>query len=193
MKKKIFFQISILLYIILALFLAIMGVAVYGMIEFFNSILNNANTADWIGLIAVAGGFLFVAYLFIKGVRNTIILTEIEIFVPEHWGNKDNKLQYETHIPYDEIQDIYIITSNKNSLGKTARWIFIPMPYIVFECKEDKQKAINVYYYSKKQVVRIIDEAILRAKLSGNELQLKTGAEILADYMETQRRKKKNG
>jgi hypothetical protein len=168
MKKKVFFQISVILYIALALFLAIIAACVYVVIEFFTSLINNATALEWGYLVAAVGGFIFMAYTFIRLARNRIILNEMEIFVPENWGSKDHKIQYETHISYAEIKNIFIIYSDKNSLNKTSRWVFTPMPYIVFECENDKQKAINVFYYSKKQVVRIIDEAVSRAKNTKN-------------------------
>lgn len=79
-------------------------------------------------------------------------LTETEIFVPEHWGGKDDKIQYKTHIPYAKIRNIFMIVSDKNSLGKIARWVFTPMPYIVFNCNQGEQKAINVFYYIKNKI-----------------------------------------
>jgi hypothetical protein len=109
--------------------------------------------------------------------------------VPENLGSKDHKIQYETHISYAEIKNIFIISSDKNSLNKTSRWVFTPMPYIVFECENDKQKAVNVFYYSKKQVVRIIDEAVSRAKYTKNNANIKTGTAILSEFVEIQKNK----
>ncbi len=192
MKKKVFFQISIILYIVLTLFLAVMAACVYVVIEFFTTLINNATALEWGYLVAAVGGFIFITYTFIRMARNRIILDEKEIFVPEDWGSKDHKIQFETHIPYFEIKSIFIISSDKNSLNKTSRWVFTPMPYIVFECENDKQKAVNVFYYSKKQVVRIIDEAVTRAKQLGNEIQVKTGQEILSEFLELQTKKKPN-
>lgn len=191
MKKKIFFQISIILYIGLLLFLGLTAAGIYVVSEFFISKISDASAFDWIGMLAGLFTVIFMGYTFIRMARNRIILNESEIFVPENWGNKNNKIQYETHIYYAEIQKIFIISSDKNSLNKTSRWIFTPMPYIVFECEDDKQKAINVFYYSKKQVIRILDETITRAKAIGNPMDTKTGAEILSDFLELQKKKRR--
>ncbi len=192
MKRKIFFQISIILYIALFLFLAIMAAAVYVVVEFLMSRISGATALDWSGFIFAIFGFLFMSYTTFRMGKNRIILDVGEIYVPEHWGSKENKIQYETHIAYSDIQNIYLISSNKNSLNKIARWVFTPMPYIVIDCKDGKQNAINVFYFSKKQVIKIIDESISRAKAINNELQIKTGTEILSEFLvQSKTRKKK--
>lgn len=187
MKKKVFFQVSIILYIGLTLFLMIMAADVYVIVEFFITRIHNTTSFDWAGLVASIGGFLFMGYTIIRISRNRIILEREEIFVPENWGS--NKIQYETHIAYSKIQNIYIISSDKNSLNKKMRWVFTPMPYIIFDCNDGKQKAINVFYYSKKQIVKIIDESILRAKQLGNEMHSKTGTEIFSEFLALQKKK----
>lgn len=62
----------------------------------------------WIYLFSAIGAFIFIAYLFIRFARNRIILKTDEVYVPEHWGNDKQKIQFETHINYKEISDIYI-------------------------------------------------------------------------------------
>lgn len=64
------------------------------------------------------------------------------------------------------------------------------MPYIVFDCKDGRQNAINVQFYSKKQIIIIIDEIKKRAKLMGNELHIKSGSEILLDFLKSQKKKR---
>lgn len=179
MKKMVFLQISVVLYLSLALFLAIMAACVYVIINFFTKMMNNATALEWGYLIAATGGFIFMTYTFVRMARNRIVLNETEVYVPENWGNKDNKIQYETHIAYTDIRNIFLIISDRNSLNKKARWIITPMPYIIFECADNKQQAINVYYYSKKQIIKIIDNILLRTKNAGNELSIETGMQLL--------------
>lgn len=190
MKRKVYFQISIILYIGLALFLAMMLACLYVVIEFLNVRIQNATAYEWLGFFAAIGGFLYMAYTFYRMARNRIILDKDEIFIPEHWGNKDNKIQYETHIAYKDIANIFLVITSNNSLNKTAHWVFTPMPYVVFDCKDGSQKLINVFYYSKNQVVKIIDETIARSKETENELEIKTGTEILSDFLALQKKKK---
>lgn len=73
--------------------------------------------------------------------------------------------------------------SSNNSLNKESKMIFTPMPYIIFECENDIKKAVNVFYYSKKQVVKIIDEIVNRAKISNNKKLLKSGNEIYTEFI----------
>lgn len=66
------------------------------------------------------------------------------------------------------------------------------MPYIVFECRDGGQEAINVLYFSKKQAIKIIDLAIERAKALGNDLNSPTGEQILAEFLKHEKESLKN-
>ena len=168
-----------------------MAALIYAIIKLLGNGINRESTIEWIYLIASIFGLIFITYMFIKMARNRIVLRRTEIYVPESWGSKKSKIQYKTKIPYEEIQEIFIISSYKNSVNQKAEWIFTPMPYIIFECKDNKQKAINVYYYSKNQVIKIIDEIIARAKNLGNNDLSKSGIEILSSFLDLQKNRKK--
>lgn len=185
MKKKVFVQNSIILYFCLLLFLSIMSLCVYAIITLIAQGVNSF--LKWIYLFFAIGGFLFMAYTFMRFARNRIILNQNEVYVPKHWGNSKQKIQFETHIKYEEINDIYLVMSTNNSLNQESKWIFTPMPYIVFECGNGIQKAINVYFYSKKQVVNIIDEIIKRAKTVNNNRLVKDGNQILLDFIKSKK------
>lgn len=184
MKRRVFFQISVIVYVVLLLFLAFIVAGFYILIDFFANKINVASVHDW--LVVPVGLFtiVFIGYFFIRVVRNRIIFEETEIFVPENWGSADYKIQYETHVPYSDITNIFMVYTSKNSLNKTARWVFAPMPYIVFDCKNDKQMAVNVFYYSKKQIAKIIDETVIRAKLLGNDINIKSGKEMFKELQD---------
>lgn len=183
MMKKVFWQISIFLYIGILIFLGIAAAGVYVIVYFFVDI-NDKAVLDWIYLIVSIGAVLFCIYTIIRLGKNRIVLLETEVFVPKNGGRKGNRIQYETHIKYIEIKNIFITMSDKNSRGGESSWVLVPMPYIVFECTDGSQKAINVYFYTKKQVIKIIDLAIERAKLLGNNMDIKTGTDILLDFKE---------
>lgn len=185
--KKVFWQGSVLSYIGVLIFLGIIASGVYIIVGFFTHAPSNLNYPSWAYIVVGIGTVLFGIYLLVKFAKNRIVFTESEIFVPQHWGSKDSRIQYETHIKYDEITNIFITASNKNSLGRDARRVMTIMPYMVFECRDGKQKAINVLYFSKKQVIKIIDLAIERAKAQGIDFNSPTGEQILADF----RRKEK--
>lgn len=192
MKRRIYFQVSIILYIGLALLLAIIIAAIYYIVEFFKSIINKASILEWLELLAAIGGFFYMSYTFWRIARNRIILDKNEIFVPGHIAPKDNKIQYETHIPYRDIENIFLVITEKNSLNKTSRFVFTPMPYVVFDCKDGSQKLVNVYYFSKRQVISIMDETISRAKLLGNDLKIKSGEEIYSEFKALEKIKTKS-
>ena len=186
--KKVFWQISIFLYIGILIFLGIAAAGVYVIVYFFVDI-NDKAVLDWIYLIVSIGAVLFCIYTIIRLGKNRIVLLETEVFVPKNGGRKGNRIQYETHIKYIEIKNIFITMSDKNSRGGESSWVFVPMPYIVFECTDGSQKAINVYFYTKKQVIKIIDLAIERAKLLGYNMDIKTGTDILLDFKENAKKK----
>lgn len=185
MKKKTYFQKSILLFLVLLMMLFFLAVSVYAIVWIFLE--KSEKTVH--GIFLFLGSIVISAYMvysFIRMARNRIILNKDEIFVPEHWGRADEKLQFETRIRYDEIEDIFIIALDKNSLNESPWQPVIPMPYIIFECKNDVQKAINVFYYSKKQIVNIIDEAVMRAKMTNNDIDI-TGEKVLSEYIEVKK------
>lgn len=190
--KKVFWQGSILLHIGLLIFLGLTAIGVYLIVSFFTHAPSDETYPDWAYLVVGIGTALYGIYTFVKLAKNRIILTETEIFVPGHWGSEDSRIQYETHIKYDEIKNIFMTASNKNSLGQDARWVITIMPYIVFECRDGGQEAINVLYFSKKQAIKIIDLAIERAKALGNDLNSPTGEQILAEFLKHEKESLKN-
>lgn len=183
MKKRVFLQKSILIYICLLILLGMLAACICALIYLLRQGLSDLKS--WIVLVAAIWGGAFCIYTFIRMARNRIILLANEIFVPEQWGSKSYKTQYETHIAYTEIENIFITISAKNSLGGEASQIFTPMPYIIFECKSG-QKAINVYYYTKRQVIQIINMAIAQAKLLGNNLAI-NGESLMLDFLKNAR------
>ena len=181
-KKKIIIQRSVLLYILLTLLLAIIVSAIYLIIYLFLYV-KNMQIKEWIAMIAAIGCLFYFSYTFIRMARNRIILDKAEIVVPENWGSTKLKLQYQVNISYNTIRNISLMTSRKNSIGNKVEMVFVDMPYIVFECKDGAKKLVNVYYYSKKQVVDLIDEVISRASAMGNELHINTGTEMMSLFL----------
>ena len=181
MNKKVFYQGSIILYIVIVLLFAIIAAAVYVLVVLFTDGFNINDWFYWIVIGACCGIVLLMGYKIISFLRNRIILYDDEIFVPGHWG--DQKVQYELHIRYCDIKDIRLVASDKDSKGQSVFGVFVQMPYIIFEGYDGKQKAVNVYYYSKKQVASIIDLAVDRAKKQGNELNLKSGLELIKEFI----------
>lgn len=183
MKKKVFVQKSIIIYCGLFLFLLIMGLSVYAIFLIISQGINSF--LRWVYLFSAIGVFIFFAYTFIRFARNRIVLKSDEIFVPENWGSDKQKIQFDTHIKYEEICNIYLTISTNNSLNKKTKWIITPMPYIIFECDKDTQKAINVFYYSKKQVITILNEIVERVKRLNKNRLVRSGNEIFSEFMKS--------
>lgn len=181
MKKKIIYQHSIKFILVLGFLLAILGMAVYVII----AVLLRKQIAspwEWIGFCSaiICGGIIIFTILNISHCR--VVFNENEIFVPGHWTDKTRRIQYETHIKYSDIKDIFLIKSNNNSHEQPIRWATYPMTYIVFELVSGKQ-LINVFYYSNKQIIKIINETISRiGKENESDTLLKGGNEILKEY-----------
>lgn len=87
MKKKIFIQISLILYSIFALLLTIIAGSLYYVIEFIRSYIIIADIMEWIGFITAIIAIILITYLFIRLIRNRIVL-EKKIFLFLHIGVK---------------------------------------------------------------------------------------------------------
>ena len=159
---------------------AIMVAAVYVIAVLFIDGFNIRNWFYWAEIVACCIAVLLMLYKIISLLRNRIILFSDEIFVPGNWG--EQKIQYVTNIKYSNIKDIYLIASNKDSNGKSVFGVFVNMPYLIFEEYSGDTKAVNVYYYSKKQVSQIIDIVVVRANEQGNKLSVKNGLDLINDF-----------
>lgn len=119
---------------------------------------------------------------FKKGVKFDANGITVESDASDKNGLLVRKFQHKTEITYNEIDDIILIASDTDSRGRKVANVFIKMPYIVFKCKNEKQIAINVYYFSRKQIIKIIDEIKQRAFEAGNRLDIPSGEDMWNDY-----------
>lgn len=181
--KKIY-PCSALTIILEIFFLAICLLCIFG---FCLGIMEN-NLYGYLCSISSIIVFLGSLIYFLSFIKKRITITEKEIIVSEDIADKRNiflrKIQYNTSVSFDEIEKIYICSTNKDSRGQHVKFIFVFMPYIVFECKDRQKKMINVYYFSKKQVIYIIDEVKRRALLVGNDFQIETGEELISKIID---------
>lgn len=105
MKKKIYFQTSIVLYIVLSLLIAMLVGAIYVVIEFFTVRIYDVPPSEYMITTATMISIVLLGYYIIKGVRNVIILNIMKYVYHNIWGER--KIQYETYIEYSMIQ-IYL-------------------------------------------------------------------------------------
>ena len=193
MKKKIFFQSSPILYFVVVCILLMPAAGIYVLydctVHFIKPLFTDGHIDVTIKDIIAYIGSLFLTplgiYYAIVLLFNAIILTDNEICVPEEINKKNYKKQLEVHVPYERIRNIKAMYSEKNSEGKRFNHLSdrmyypIKMPYIVFTLDDDTTKAINVLWYSGRQVRKIVDIAVERARAVGNESILPSGGEIV--------------
>lgn len=192
MKKKIFFQKSLILFILLLVCGIMFAGAIFVIVSFLLHINKANNISFWLLFLVIVFVAVYLGYTIIRLVRNRIIFTEEKLYVPENWGGKDVKFQYKVIVDFTEIKEVFITESCNNSLNKAMPLQVLPMPYIVIECKNGKQKAINVFYYSKKQTIKIIETIIEYSKLNNNIFTLKTAEQIFAEYISNKKQDKKS-
>lgn len=192
MKKKIFFQKSLILFILLLVCGIMFAGAIFVIVSFLLNINKANNISFWLLFLVIVFVAVYLGYTIIRLARNRIIFTEEKLYVPENWGGKDVKFQYKVIVDFTEIKEVFITESCNNSLNKAMSLQVLPMPYIVIECKNGKQKAINVFYYSKKQTIKIIETIIEYSKLNNNIFTLKTAEQIFAEYISNKKQDKKS-
>ena len=189
MKKRVLLQNSFILIFGILFFVVLIVVCLYLIVDFFITSINSATVLDWVFSIVVPLCVICLLLFFVLNLTHIkVVFKEKEIYVPGHWNAKDSKIQYETYISYEEIKDIFMTTSTKNSRGENIRFVVTPMAYIVFEMKDNSQKSINVFYYSKKRIIDIIEETRSRISSLGIECQIKSGKEILTEFLNYKKR-----
>lgn len=146
--------------------------------------------ADYFALIAALFFFLEGTISFCFLLKHKIVIDKTEIYVPaDHKGIFLRRLQYETKIVYSEINGLRLTKSSHNSNGESVFGVFVNMPYLVFTCATTKEKAINLYFYTRKQVVKMINDISERAIANGNELYVKPGEEMLQNFLQEYKKK----
>ena len=183
MKRKIFFRSSglFVFYFSIEMIMEISGLYVlFGLI--FGQVPPMLSLPIWLLVVILVMGEILWTYVIIQFARERIVFEENQIYVPESWGKGREKIQYKTIVKYLSIDEVFFAESHKDSLNRQDCSV-LPMPYIVINCKDNKQKLINVAWHSKKQRIKIIDEIINRAKLHGNDFTHQTGEEIYKSYL----------
>ena len=190
MKRKIFFRGSGLFVFYLSIEM-IMEISIlympFGLI--FRQVPPLLSLPIWLLVVIFVIGAILWTYLIVEFARNRIVFEENHIYVPESWGKGREKTQYKTVVDYLTIVEVFLAESHKDSLNRYDCSV-LPMPYIVLNCKDNKQERINVNWFSKKQRIKIIDEIINRAKLHGNNFTDQTGEEIYNSFLTAKKSKR---
>lgn len=129
--------------------------------------------------IMIISLFIFCAD-FKRGVIFEEKCLKVSADAADKWGLIVRRLQHSLEVDYNDIEAVYTAYSNKDSNNKPLKHVFVAMPYIVIECKDGSKKAINVYYYNKKQKIKLIDEIRQRTADAGNPVNCVSGQEMWA-------------
>lgn len=155
------------------------------------------NDIGWV--IILLSSVSFGLYMGISGIIalscKKIVLDVDAIRVKKDKRGGFRVLQHEINLPYADINSIEIVVSATDTNGEGQLGLFTPMPSIYFECSNDEFRMINVYDYSKKQIIEMLDEIIKRAQAVGKLLNCLTGEEIIKQAIDKYsliKKKKKN-
>lgn len=187
MKRKIFFQQSGLYWFFISLLIIILSWCIVGVIYCSISVFmeNEKTLTNYIAIFGGILGFLLFGFELLRMVRQVIILKNNEIYVLEKWGMSDEKFQHKVSVLYNEIDYVFLRETTCDSNNKPVKryWITLPNLYFVMRCKNGQEKSINILFYSKKCRIKIINEIINRAKLSGNDFTDEKGEDIYKTYL----------
>ncbi len=170
---------SVMFYVSLIILVLILIVLLYVFASFFIYFDSAQNFIGWSSFISSIIGIIYFSYKLLHVFRRKIVLFENGIYVQEDIGGKGIKLQYALDIKYNDIQSIKITVDSNNSLNQYMRFVITPMPNIVLCLNSEKKARINVYYYSKKQTIEIIDQIIDKKKLINPIFVHKSGQELI--------------
>lgn len=179
-----------MLYFSLSFIFIILAVLFYIFGNFIINLSSMQHVIGWLSFVCSIIGIVYCSYTLLHILKRKVVLFEDGISVSEDIGSKDTKLQYKIDVKFDQIEYIDMLISSNNSLNQYMRFVITPMPYIVLHLKDGKEKWINVYYYSKKQTIEIIDYIIERKKVEDVVFTHKTGEELVNELSKIKRKKK---
>lgn len=135
-----------------------------------------------IGVIIAFIFFIVSLYFFLadfkKGVKFDDQKIKISADVADKHGLIVKRFQHKLEVKYKDIRDINIDFSKKDTHNKHVEYVFVDMPNIVLTLKDGKDERINVYYYNRKQKIKIIDIIKLQVEKTGQTLNIGSGKEM---------------
>ena len=175
MKK--YYPRLIIFYLFLVIPFLIVTCGIYTIFWFFNN--HYGGFLKWVGLSIVVLTMIYFIYLAYRILNREIRIYDDKLWVKEDKGGKGIKLQYGLDVKFNDIQSIGITVNSNNSLNQYMRYVITPMPNIVSYLNNGKEARINVYYYSKKQTIEIINQIIERMKIINPTFTNKSGQELI--------------
>lgn len=183
MKKRIFIPVSFGFILLVLFFFAL---AVLGSISCVYCFLGLLEDIDRFYSIFILIGVIFVFYTAFRFLfAFKIHLRKEDVATFGDGLPKIEKIQYRTFVKYVDITNIVIIASEKDSRNKKirARWISSSMPkkYLEFTLTNGKQTRMCIHYYTKWQVVKMLNCISHNMQISGDQNKLDVN-EIMKDY-----------
>ena len=175
MKKKSFFQTNILWQLLL---LCILTIGIFGIITLFDvfgskygnitNFLNMTSLDDKLIYCVFLCGVIFPFYFFVQLERYNVHLNDEEIYMNDDWRRKTarDKIQYQVSTKYKDIEKINLIYSHYDSRDRNCS--AFRKKYLVLETKDGKINKYHVTYFSKKTLIKLINEIKLRMKEKEN-------------------------
>ncbi len=135
--KKIYFQTNIFFQILMLLILSTFFIAQYFAIKILILIYfrDKFKYVDYIRIIiflVFEVSAILIFKIFLRFEQNNIYIDKNVIYMNDDKKKNNNKIQYETKVQVEEIIDIKIIWSNKDSRLKSSISSSIPIAYISF-------------------------------------------------------------
>lgn len=161
----------------MAIFILLFYIIVYFLVNFSSM----QNFIGWLAFISSIVGVIYFSYSAWQAIRKRIVLFENKIYVQGDFGDEKTKLQYEIDIEYINIQNISLVVDSKNSLNKDVVFVITPMINSVLHLSDGEEARINLYYYSKKQKIEIINYIIERIKIIDPIFTNRSGQELLEE------------
>ena len=146
-------------------------------------------------LVACSACFLDILMIlvFVSQYRGRIIFEEEQISIKDglYMAGFFKRIQHALTIKYEDIESVFITESTCDSLGNPVRFVFVNMKYIVFHLKSGQMnQMINIYYFSGRQKVKIINEIYTRMGVEYNP-ESQPGKRLIGDFKIWQRGKEK--
>ena len=125
-------------------------------------------------IVGVATIILYFPWL-ISVFGNKINIGTRAVIAQERYG----RIAFPRTVCYYEICDIQLVKKvGKNKSITMDDETIITRPCIIFDCINGDKKTINTFFYSEKQIIKILDMILERAAQNDNKLKYLSGQEI---------------
>ena len=134
----------------------------------------------------ITGFILYFIFIMFKEIvrleHNNIHLDENKIYMNDDWQKK-SKIQFYTEVEYKNIENVDIVWSAKNSKGENIKSnlpsSFVVKPYLSITTKSGKSENFFILYFSKKTLLKLIDELKKRMAAVGNYSAIIDSAKLI--------------